>query len=237
MGAFSVNHVAAFRALSGDANPLHVGARPVVHGALGVLAVVGESVALGTETRVIRHLAARFLRPLETTTAYQVVDRDGDRVVVQDHVDRLVTTFELTPAPVHAVPDLRPAALRTEANYVRARDAEGRVAAAHYGLQASRLDEACRSLGLDLSRLAPISLTALCWASYLVGMELPGRRALLCAFELDLAGTEHVASATELDFSARVDRVDRETARVYLSATLSVGDRACGTAHIETLAG
>ncbi|MCF6522336.1 SDR family NAD(P)-dependent oxidoreductase, partial [Streptomyces sp. JJ36] len=208
----SADVVAAFRRASADENPLHVDAgyarrtafgEPVVYGVLGALLALA-----GLEPRPDRapaRVRARFQAPVlarqecsrdvvEDTPGRAVVRlRDGERVLLEVTVD-----FRTGPgaAPVPVPPDAGEGrAPRTEARDAAPADlVPGLPVGAGYAPRWAALRELTGTLDLTGRGLGPVEAGVLCWISYLVGMEAPGRAALLS--ELDVAFEAPASSET-----------------------------------------
>ena len=223
-----------FAAASHDVNPLHrddayarrtaFGER-VVFGALGALAALGRLAA--RPGRALVKLSAEFAGPLFVGVDYAVdVDasspdrakvklRDGRRVVL-----RLTARFadgpaDAAPAWPEGVAPRAEAADHADAALVAGLAAHGRYAAAPAALAAllARYDLGPRGVGARHAE-------ALLLASYLVGMELPGRRALFSDLALDFTGAP--LAAAPLDWSLTLDAVHAEFGMRSLSRATTV---------------
>jgi NAD(P)-dependent dehydrogenase (short-subunit alcohol dehydrogenase family) len=80
--------------------------------------------------------------------------------------------------------------------------------------------------GLGRDRLA-----ALLWSSYLVGMELPGKRALF--WSLDLRFRDDVPGSTSFSYVATVDRADEQMEFVDVTADLTCGETPWAQAKVR----
>ncbi|MEV8129124.1 SDR family NAD(P)-dependent oxidoreductase [Streptomyces sp. NPDC085944] len=235
--------VEVFARASGDRSPLHMDeayarrtsfGQRVVHGALGVLHTLA-ALPEPADGRVPVALRARFHAPLFIGQDYTVVTGPGSehRVRVFDGA-RPLLDLELTYGTQHR------GTLRAAAGAPRRRDtaavrtfddlATGRLDAAYDP------DEAAYTRLLDLIGATSAHVTAelailLGWASYLVGMEAPGRRALAARYTLSLDERDPAQPC-----SARADltAVDRRFGRVELSARVG-GPELAGTVEAEAL--
>jgi NAD(P)-dependent dehydrogenase (short-subunit alcohol dehydrogenase family) len=87
-------------------------------------------------------------------------------------------------------------------------------------------------LSFRMDRLPPLQLGVLLWASYLVGMEIPGRQALFRSLLIDFMTTPLPPSDT-IAYGAAVQRLDAETGRVDVAATLSWGGEPFASAALS----
>jgi NAD(P)-dependent dehydrogenase (short-subunit alcohol dehydrogenase family) len=221
--------VELFAAASGDHNPLHVSpayarttafGSPIAHGVLGAIAA---ATALPDRPRAaLRRIALEFPRPLLLDTDYALAVRedgphacsielcDGSRPVL-----RGVLEFgEAAPVQLDA-PD--PTGLREHAttlhDFARGQTIAGRYAPAPEPLL-RRFPLAQK--GLDRAHVLALGL-----CSYVIGMELPGERALFTKLVLDFQPGPH---AGPLAYEARVDAWQTRTGSLRVGLELRVGD-------------
>jgi NAD(P)-dependent dehydrogenase (short-subunit alcohol dehydrogenase family) len=218
-----------FAGLSHDRNPLHLDAsyarrtpfgQRIVHGMLGVLAVLGETIRAPVE---LVRLEVRFLRPLAFDAPYAVS-------LEQLEGSRLVATLGTAESPC----------LRVEARFAAARPWPAARAVALtlrdepadpgpptgatiersgvYAIDPAPLAELAARVGLDTSWIAPSQLAALAWSSWFVGMEVPGRQALFRSTSIDFAGAPDDAL---IRFDARVERYQPEASLFTVSSELA----------------
>jgi NAD(P)-dependent dehydrogenase (short-subunit alcohol dehydrogenase family) len=224
-----------FAAASHDRNPLHLSSeyarrtpygQRVVHGALAALAALG-----GLEEAPGRALASAsfdFEGAIFTEIDYDVqLTQTGDAALLKLLDGRRV----LLKGSVRFRPSQRPArdeaaagepaAPRREAvdrapgTLVPALTVRGRWAPGADALRAL-----ASRLGLD-RRVRPADAAALSLCSYLVGMELPGRRALLARLSLENRAANH---GMAFDYSAEVLSFDERFDLVKLAASLAAED-------------
>jgi NAD(P)-dependent dehydrogenase (short-subunit alcohol dehydrogenase family) len=233
---FTEDDLALFSAASHDRNPLHLDAgyarttqfgRPVVFGVLGGLACAG---ALDLEPdRGVAKLTLEFVGPMfcgiEYTVRAATTPRGDVGVVLAEGARPLIkATFTLAPRPVPqppaggAAPDAR-----AEAADLRRAD----IAAGEHRRGSWRPDaDALATLGdrFDVSALTTGQVAALLWSSYLVGMEVPGRRALYSMVKLAFEAGGPADGA--LSFDATVRASDERFGLVRMAVRL--GDFATG---------
>lgn len=224
-----------FAAASHDVNPLHrsreyarrtaFGER-VVFGALGGLAALGR--LRPRPGRALAKLSLEFAGPMFVGVDYQaeVDDAGGDRAKVRLRDGRRVVlrlTARFADGEIDAdagrepVADVRDAAAdRTDAELAPGTALQGRYAAAADPLAAllARYELPARGVGARHAE-------ALLACSYLVGMELPGRRALFSDAALDFEAALPVGRAP-LDWALSLDSVHPDFGMLSLSAAFTV---------------
>jgi NAD(P)-dependent dehydrogenase (short-subunit alcohol dehydrogenase family)/acyl dehydratase len=235
---FDAADLSLFAAASHDVNPLHLSAayaRRTAFGERVVFGVLGALAALGRLSpqpgRSLAKLSVEFAGPMFEGVGYAVeVDessplrakvklRDGRRVVL-----RLTARFRdgaaaATPAWDALPPPRAEAADHPDAALVAGLSLAGRYAAAPSALAAllARFELAPRGVG---SRHAE----ALLLSSYLVGMELPGRRALFSdlALDFDAASDPPPDPAAPLDWTLRLDAMHPDFGMLSMSLATSI---------------
>ncbi|MFJ8148773.1 SDR family NAD(P)-dependent oxidoreductase [Streptomyces sp. NPDC096048] len=236
--------VEAFGQASGDHSPLHMDeaytrrtsfGQRVVHGALGVLHALA-ALPGPADGRVPVAVRARFHAPLFTGQEYTAVAEvdiprttvrvlDGGRPLLDLELEngtRPSGTLPTAPADTRR---------RTEAADRPLDDlAEGHLDAAYDP------DEAAYTRLLGTTGAAACGVTVelaalLGWASYLVGMEAPGRRALASGYTVRLLDEE---PADEPGAKARITAVDHRFGRVELAGRVT-GTGLTGTVEAEAL--
>lgn len=229
---FTDDDLAAFAAASRDVNPLHrdpafarataFGA-PVVYGALGALAALGR-LAPRAGQHLVR-LQAEFAAPMFVGVDYtaEVEDggtgrakvrlRDGRRVVL-----RLSARFAegpCTPTPLddalHGLTEPSTADDPSPDSLVPGATRQGR-----YAPRVEALSALHQRFGLDARGVAPHQSAALAGCSYLVGMRLPGRRALFSDLTLD--GDAPAPDDTPGAYTLRLDALHDDFGLATLSA-------------------
>jgi NAD(P)-dependent dehydrogenase (short-subunit alcohol dehydrogenase family)/acyl dehydratase len=235
---FTAADLQAFARVSGDRNPLHTSAsyarrtpwgEPVVFGVLAAL----RCLALGPARHgdELASLTVEFHGPVFTGTDYlvQVVGADVDTLTASV-LDGRRTLVKLAaryrrrrPAPLAAempVADRRAEAVDRGADELRPGLTVDGVVAPDPALLAAFT----RDLGLDARGVPAWQVAAITAQSYVVGMELPGRRALFRALSLELGGDAPAAEAVR--FIARVERFDPRFSLATLSVELRAMDPA-----------
>lgn len=238
-----------FRELSGDRNPLHGSvefarrtpfAEPIAHGMLGCVAAVDTLSGPGSG---LVELEAQFHRPLYPGVEYRVQDDSpscarspqGPRTVrlgVYDGGRRCLELALRLGAAVVEEPRLdRPATRSAAADLGLAELARGAQAHGEYGLSAADVAPAGRRWPTAYRLLGIQGLTAMTWCSFLSGMELPGRRGLLCRVALRM----RPGAAAAPRFSARVADTDPRFQMVTVEGRLDCGAAGFADAEIEAL--
>ncbi|MGW8066607.1 SDR family NAD(P)-dependent oxidoreductase [Streptomyces ziwulingensis] len=211
--------VETFRQASADDNPLHVDAdyarrtafgAPVVYGVLGtLLALSGLTPRPGRDP--VR-ISARFHAPVYADQDYtpEIAEDTAERATVRLR-DGSRTLLEVTaefgegPAARQEAPDGE-ATRRAEPRDAGLTDfAPGMPLAEGYAPRWDSVARLADELGLPQRGLGPVPVGVLAWISYLVGMEAPGRAALLSDFEAEFRPADHAGP-----FTARAEVTDVE---------------------------
>jgi NAD(P)-dependent dehydrogenase (short-subunit alcohol dehydrogenase family) len=196
---FTPEDLELFAEASHDRNPLHLSpdyarvtpfGEPVVYGAAGALACLGAIEVPPGHT--VAKLAFEFSRPMFTGIEYRLAAEqsagrcsvrltDGSRVLVK-------ATAGFAPGEADAADFAAgPCAARMEAAQLAPADlTEGRSAEGMWAPQAGAFEKLLARFGVAPAFAFPAA--ALLWSSYLVGMELPGERALFFAVSLSFPG-------------------------------------------------
>jgi NAD(P)-dependent dehydrogenase (short-subunit alcohol dehydrogenase family) len=221
---FADDDMARFSDASWDRNPLHLSAdyarrtpygERVVFGALGLLRALEHSASRQTQ---LSRISADFQSPLFLGVAYDVhIAEDSPtrlRASVHDGRDLVMSfTAEFSDGPA---PLLTPAAPTAPPRNSAAQHTTSSIV----GASASGSYYPRESLDLSRHGLSQQHVAALTWCSYLIGMELPGERALFSRLVLSFAAT----SATgPLAYQATVKNFDDRFNLARIGATLWIG--------------
>lgn len=237
-----------FAAASHDVNPLHRSAdyaRRTAFGERVVFGVLGGLVALARlqprPGRALAKLSLEFAGPMVVGVDYQaeVDDAGGDRAKVRLRdgrrvVLRLTARFADGPAATDTAREpgapRREAADRTDAELAPGTTLQGRYAAEPTALAAllARHDLPARGVGAR-------HVEALLACSYLVGMELPGRRALFSDVALDFDAALPPAPAA-LDWTLSLDSVHPDFGMLSLGAAFSAAGAPVARAKLTAFA-
>ncbi|WP_180929722.1 SDR family NAD(P)-dependent oxidoreductase [Streptomyces sp. AJS327] len=226
--------VAAFAQASGDHNPLHTDGgyarstpfgEPLAHGALGALAALAGIPDREGE-RLVR-VEARFPGPLVPGRSYRrtLAERDaregedtgagesGERLVLVTLLDgeRPVLTVEAVlatgPAPADAPTTgggVHPRATPADPGLGELRPGGG--GAHEYAPDWAESGRLLRELGVRHRGVTARHAAALAWASYLAGMEYPGRSSLLLRFAATFPrGGADAALSGDVPLAARAE--------------------------------
>jgi NAD(P)-dependent dehydrogenase (short-subunit alcohol dehydrogenase family) len=241
MVRISVEDMDLFAAASGDVNPLHVSqeyarstpfGERVVYGALAVLAVCRDAPARsGYEVASIQ---AEFRAPLALGVSYvpaveageaetHATLRDGAALLLDVRLAfrRVETRSALDdgdPVRGNQVRRTVPAALSLP-DLHEGWKLDGTWAPSVTGLR--RLSERFELARAGLDELA---LASLLWSSYVIGMEVPGERALFWKLGLELPARRAANVELPLPYSISVSRVNDGFAAVSLDVALRAGD-------------
>ncbi len=96
---------------------------------------------------------------------------------------------------------------------------KGLTVAGRYACDPAALGELAAQWGTD-----PFLTSLFCWASYLVGMEVPGERALFSRVTLELGGKRRTYSA--IDYRAEVSKLDLRFNKAQIRVRVSDGESA-----------
>jgi len=200
---------------SGDRNPLHTSVeyaratsfgRPVVFGVLAALTVLSR-LPVASRVRRVRMLFREVVHPNDPHRLTVMPEGTGHRGELWAH-GRCVLTVSVRRDPVPAAdwpqPPTAPSPMRERPRELSLGEVEPDLeVSGRYG--PTRLDELIDRLALDRADLPATATAALCWASYLAGMEVPGRQALLST--VTVTPHEHTA-VPEYRYRGKVTRVD-----------------------------
>jgi len=235
---FMLDDINQFSAASHDANPLHMSevyarktpfGERVVFGVLGGLACLG---ALGPRPgRRLSKISLNFNNAipvgldLSIETTENTPDRvgmkiqDGRRLLLGGSACFAATTDTSTrPLPLSTG---KPPPLREHARNLEPSEfAENDIVKGTYAPDWRRLAAIDSLYGLQENGIRPLEIAVLMGCSYLVGMEIPGRRALFCKLSLNF--TRGSAVNTEsLDYEASVSRFDERLGLLQLALNFS----------------
>lgn len=242
---FTREDLARFSAASHDRNPLHISeeyaratsyGEPVVFGMLGVLACLGH--LPDRPHHRLQSLSVEFRNPLEVDVSYRVAastpSTDSATVKLYDATRLMMkATFAFTPGqatahplPMHETPCISEAADRQRTDLLPGTRVKGT-----YGPGTQDFAEVMTRWELSGKGATARQIAAMLWASFLVGMELPGKRAvfwrLMLRFlpELELHGGPFSYEAVVHEFDERYDIL-------HTTGTLSSGDATGATAQM-----
>ncbi|MCA1686008.1 MAG: SDR family NAD(P)-dependent oxidoreductase, partial [Planctomycetia bacterium] len=244
---FTPDDLALFAAASHDHNPLHVSpayarrtpfGEPVVFGTLGALAAVGASP--GRPGRALSKLALTFRNPMFCGVDYDLTLNTGkaDRLKFSlDDAGRVVATGTLDfrpggvadPTPWFSATDPVPEAEVRSADELRT----GLGVNGRYGPNPEPFRALVGRWGLVGKGAGPDQVAALLWCSYLVGMRLPGARAVFSQLRLDFE-PDPAPGPLPLSYAARVESFDERFDLLSVDAELRLGDVPYATAGLSS---
>jgi NAD(P)-dependent dehydrogenase (short-subunit alcohol dehydrogenase family) len=237
-----------FAAISHDRNPLHLSAayarrtsfgQPVVYGMLGVLRAL--TAAGQTGGRNVERISVTFRNPLFTGVEYRVRStetKSGTIKLTIEETGTIATTILMTLGSDAPPPwQLEDAAAYAPTTTPVARSAEslheGLTVTGRYAPDRAAFGSWAASLHLDGTGLTAIQVTCLLWASYVVGMELPGERALFSKFEMSFQPAAF-RPADELEYKAAITSFDDRFDLAEISATLTTRGKPVAEAAISS---
>jgi NAD(P)-dependent dehydrogenase (short-subunit alcohol dehydrogenase family) len=220
---FTEDHVSRFAAASGDRNPLHIDpdfgretafGACVVHGALLAIAMAGALAP--ADLQRVRALKLRFSGAVLPGTPAHLEARASERRPGAWEL-RLSVRGKLAASgllaadprafarilaePETVQPDTARREMRLEAAEVDFQDPDGPGAIAGRYAAGPQLRELAGELGADALDVS--LLEGLAWASYVVGMEMPGRDGLFSALTLGRVGDDAVGPAARYGVTVR----------------------------------
>ncbi|MBL8072346.1 MAG: SDR family NAD(P)-dependent oxidoreductase [Nitrospira sp.] len=242
---FTTQDLAQFSAASGDRNPLHLSeeyarATPygerVVFGLLGVLAALGH--LADRQDRLLQRLSVEFRNPLSVGIPYRLeaLETSAERACVKLYdVTRLMLKATFTFVPGYKktretrVPE---AACFTEAEDRKKEDLPaGTRVTGVYGPATSELVQLITQWRLSEKGATTRQLAAMLWASFVVGMKLPGKRAVFWRLELTFH-PEDEPQNTLLSYDVAVQDFDERFDLLHSAGTLSAAGTRCATADM-----
>jgi NAD(P)-dependent dehydrogenase (short-subunit alcohol dehydrogenase family) len=237
---FTAEDVKLFSAASHDRNPLHISetyaratpyGEPVVFGMLGAMAALGQ--LQDRDDRILQRISIEFRNPLAMGVPYrlQVTESSIDQALVKLYdAARLMAKVTFTLVPGHAgstfstYPQAAP--LVESADRKRKDFVLGEGTTGSYSPSNGPFQELVERWGLAGKGATASHLAAMLWASYLVGMELPGKRAIFWRATFDFTpdgGQSKNPFSYEVriqDFDERVDLLCTE-GNFFSDGTLS----------------
>jgi acyl dehydratase len=242
---FTRQDLARFSAASGDRNPLHLSeeyaratpyGEPVVFGMLGVLAALGH--LADRHDRRLQCLSVEFRNPLSVGIPYRLeaLEASAERACVKLYdATRLMlkATFTFVPGCENArethVPE---AACLAGAEDRKKEDLPaGTRVTGVYGPATSELVQLITCWGLSEKGATTRHLAAMLWASFVVGMKLPGKRAVFWRLELTFH-PENGPQDTPLSYDVTVQDFDERFDLLHSAGTLSTAGTRCATADM-----
>jgi NAD(P)-dependent dehydrogenase (short-subunit alcohol dehydrogenase family) len=246
---FDEGRVAAFAEASGDRNPLHVDPSFARRTPYGECIVPGSLVAIALlgclprdVLRSARSLRASFTSPVllhspDQASARAMTSGHGTwevRLVGRGRLLTRVAVADDTEAfrvPAVAPPHVQ-AAAKMRARPAHVADGDVRVGTEVGSAYAPgpELAQLARSWGAG--DLDPRLLSALAWASYVVGMELPGLHSLFAGVKLSVDPVSD-APARVVAHWARVRDLDTRTGQLFLEGGIHDGEGSVAVGEIE----
>ena len=197
---FTAAQVTAFFAASQDANPLHRDAeysrrtqfgRPVLYGMAAVLYALGHW--SGGRPFKLKTLKAEFRKPLFLGEHYDLTDTstaEGRRIrFAKGPVDYAVISFTADPWDPRPASNPAQPSSRFVARGAAADEPQMGAWRACYSIPPGAMRDLQEAFGVGPKSMPAKQLAALLWASYHVGMEMPGRQALFSELKMEFADT------------------------------------------------
>ncbi|MBS0172253.1 MAG: SDR family NAD(P)-dependent oxidoreductase [Nitrospira sp.] len=242
---FTWEDVVQFSAASHDRNPLHLSGEyaratpygePVVFGILAVLAALGQ--LPDRPHHRLQSLSVEFRNPLtvgisyrwelsaSSTACHTVKLYDASRLMMKATY-AFVPTDETAPSlPVPEAPARLSAAERTMTDLT-----PGTAVKGIYGPRPQEFAQIVTRWGLSAKGATARQLAALMWTSFLVGMELPGTRAVFWRLSLSFL-PELELHHDPFSYDAVIHELDERYDLLHTTGTLSSGQTTGATAQM-----
>ncbi|MCH8822020.1 MAG: SDR family NAD(P)-dependent oxidoreductase [Planctomycetes bacterium] len=234
MISFSKQDIELFARASGDNNPMHTSDAYAHKTAFGQPVVFGVLAAIAAISRIEHQSNCRILRielnfpgaifvevdysvDVETLDSHRFIARilDGSRIMLTAEVD-------YDPSSSASDSSTIPTALfeRSESALCSEDElGEGHSISGNYSPCGKSLTAVIEKYNLSSSGFGLLELGALCWASYCVGMELPGRNALFGKLMIDF-DTRQTDCAWPVEYRSQITANDQRFDLVRCEATL-----------------
>jgi len=242
---FTKEDLACFSAASRDRNPLHLSedyarttpyAEPVVFGVLGLLAALGHLPE--RPNRHLQHLSVEFRNPLSLEMPYrlEIIESSTDtaRIKLYDTTRLMMTaTFTFMPGQGHDEGTRFPEACCTAEPEDRKEDTliPGTRVTGSYAPQTEAFAQVVERWRLAGKGATLHQIAAMMWTSFVVGMHLPGTRAVFWRLTLDFHESDpHWEEPFHYD--AAIEDFDQRYDLLRSVGTLSTDSRPYATAHM-----
>lgn len=247
---FSTSDLDWFARVSDDRNPLHVdedfarksafGGR-VVHGILTALTALAEIPA--RKSSRLRRVVLEFQRPVFTDVDYTVaVDdardgkqtfrlQDGSLLHLRGMVEHAAANVDAErPSDVFGSPEPCAAARDWPADQLE----KGVAVSIRYGMPPEAYREVQGRFALEGRGIAPWQAIVLIGASYVVGMHLPGARALFSRLQLDFSDDAEPRGPITFDCEIKTFDVRIHVARIGIR--VRAGENVIAAAELQAFA-
>lgn len=243
---FTTDDLDLFQCASHDANPLHTsqeyarrsayGSR-VVYGVLNALMTLGKAGALDSRDGAISRIECEFFDVASVGVDYSVTaeqDSPSHKTVRASDGRRPVLEMVLTFGPgkeTSLKQSSEEVSLRAHARDLQISDLQvGQRVTGTYAPCHSRLYSLCIRAGLNPAWATAPQTSALLWASYLIGMEMPGQRALFSRLCLDFR--PGMPAATPFQYQAEIEGIS-DIGELSIRAQLSSAGHAWAAGTIN----
>lgn len=242
---FTTQDLALFSAASHDRNPLHISdeyaratpyGEPVVFGILGALAALGH--IPDRNDMVLKAVSLEFRNPMTVGVNYriEVGETSTHQSVVKVYdVARLMMKATFAFLPGHGRPTTMNVSESSHPTEAADRNKEDLLVGSHvtgiYGPSPSDVEKIVERWGLSAKGATDVQIAAMMWTSFLVGMELPGKRAVFWRLALDFKSDEGQHRGP-LSYDVTIKDFDERLDLLHTTGNLSADSNLCATAQI-----
>ena len=242
---FTREDLKLFSAASHDRNPLHISeeyahttpyGEPVVFGVLGALAALGQ--LPDRQRMVLASVSLEFRNPMTLGVNYRIevsaTSTQQSLAKIYD-AERLMMKATFTFLPWQGCSQemsVSEYSCPTEAADRKREDfVVGSRVTGIYAPSASDFKKVVERWGVSTKGAAVVQIAAMMWSSFVVGMELPGKRALFWRLALDFKPDDGQWRGP-LSYAVEIKGFDERHDLLHTNGELSSGNQLCATAQI-----
>lgn len=242
---FTTEDLTLFSVASHDRNPLHISdayARATPYGERVVFGILGAFAALGQlqkhNDRILQNVAFEFRNPLTVGVSYRldVNESTTDCTLVKLYdAGRLMLKATFTFLPGRGA--VRAGRIQEAPGLAEAVDGKresfrpGDLVKGLYGPVSPEFQRVVERWGLASTGATAMQITAMMWASFVVGMVVPGKRALFWRLALDFH-PEVGEHEEPLSYAVTIQDFDERVDLLQTIGHLFLGGRTCATARM-----
>jgi NAD(P)-dependent dehydrogenase (short-subunit alcohol dehydrogenase family) len=243
---FTTQDLELFSAASHDRNPLHISEQyahttpygePVVFGILGALAALGH--LPDRQSMVLASVSLEFRNPMAVAVNYriEVAEVSAQQSVAKIYDgERLMMKATFTFLPWRGCSQqmiVSECSCPTEAVDRKREDfTVGSRVTGIYAPSADDLEKVMERWGLSAKGAVAWQIAAMMWASFIVGMELPGKRAIFWRLALDINSDDDGRRRGPLSYAVGVKGFDERLDLLHTTGELFLGNQLFATAQM-----